>query len=78
MRGFTNSHLNYETTSGSPQSLYELRNHNMNEMAQSTLDRLWNRLVNRYEQDKESDCCGRNVEEVQSDSTDAEAESCCE
>lgn len=48
------------------------------EMAQNTLNRIWNRLVNRYGQDEESDCCGVAIEEVQSDSTETESESCCE
>ncbi|MBP1987891.1 hypothetical protein J2753_002401 [Halolamina salifodinae] len=47
-------------------------------MAQSTLDRIWNRLVNRYGQDEGSDCCGATIEEAQSDSIETESESCCE
>jgi hypothetical protein len=47
-------------------------------MAQSVLDRIWNRLANRYRQDRESDCCGARIEEVQSDSGADESDSCCE
>jgi hypothetical protein len=47
-------------------------------MPQSTLDRIWNRLTARYEQDTESDCCGATIDEIQSDSPKAESENCCE
>ncbi len=47
-------------------------------MTQSTLNRIWNRLANRYGQDEESECCGAAIEEVQSNSTETESESCCE
>ncbi len=47
-------------------------------MAQSTLDRIWNRLVDRYNQDDEADCCGPTIEEDQSDSAESESEPCCE
>jgi len=47
-------------------------------MAQSTLNRLWNRLKNRYGQDGETDCCGPRIEEVQSDSGEDKPDSCCE
>ena len=46
-------------------------------MAQSVLNRLRNRLINRYGQDSESDCCGPRIEEVQSDSEAGESDSCC-
>lgn len=47
-------------------------------MSQSTLDRIWDRLTARYEQDEDSDCCEAAVGEVQSASDEAEAENCCE
>ena len=47
-------------------------------MSQSVLDRIWNRFANRYEQNNESDCCETIIEEVPSDSSETEAESCCE
>lgn len=47
-------------------------------MGQSTLDRLWQRLTNRYEQDNASDCCGTAIEEVSSESLETETEGCCE
>jgi len=48
----------------------------MARMAQSTLDRIWNRLVNRYDQNVSS-CCGREIEEAQPDSAEDESGSCC-
>lgn len=51
-------------------------------MAQNVVNRIWNWLVNRYDQDSEADCCGPAIEEVTSDSeTDEqtdESKSCCE
>ena len=48
-------------------------------MEQDILGRMWNRLVDRYSRDVESDCCGPEIEEVQSDSPESGAESsqCC-
>jgi len=47
-------------------------------MAQSVLDRLWNRLTNRYDRDGESGCCGPRIEEVQSSSEEDKSDSCCQ
>jgi hypothetical protein len=41
-------------------------------MTESTLGRLWNRLVDRYSADEESDCCGVEIEEARSESADRE------
>ena len=47
-------------------------------MSQSALARVWNRLASRYEQDEDADCCGTTIEEVSSDTAEADSESCCE
>lgn len=47
-------------------------------MAQSMIGRLWDRIVDRYDQDSESDCCSATIEEVSSDSSEEESGSCCE
>ncbi|AGB31840.1 hypothetical protein Natpe_2007 [Natrinema pellirubrum DSM 15624] len=47
-------------------------------MAKSVLNRIWNRLINRYDQDGESGCCSLRIEEVQSDSEEDKPDSCCE
>lgn len=47
-------------------------------MVQRTLDRLWQRLTNRYEQDDTSDCCGPTIEDVSSDASETESECGCE
>ncbi len=76
-RDHANPLLNCEAKPVPPQSSYESRKYNMMEMAQSTLNRIWNRLANRYRQDEKSDCCGGAIEDVQSDSTETESESFC-
>lgn len=52
------------------------------EMAKDTINRVWNRIENRYERDSNDDCCGISVEEVPSESTGDESEDdseeCCE
>ena len=47
-------------------------------MAQSTLGRIWNRIADRYSSDSGADCCGTTIEAVESDSSDAESDSCCD
>ena len=47
-------------------------------MAQSTLDRIWNRLVDRYTQDDDAACCGTTIEERPAGSSDSESDGCCE
>lgn len=47
-------------------------------MVRSTLDRLWQRLINRYEQDAESDCCGLTIEEASTESSETTSERCFE
>jgi len=49
-----------------------------NVMSQSTLGRIWDRLIARYEQDTESECCGPAVRETASDASEDESENCCE
>ncbi len=47
-------------------------------MAQSALGRIWNRLVDRYDQDEDEDCCGSTIEEVPADCYGQdEEEDCC-
>jgi len=46
-------------------------------MAQSTLDKIWTRLVDRYSSDTAEDCCETTIEAVESDSSDSESDSCC-
>ena len=41
---------------------------------ESIFGRIWDSLVNRYEQDENSDCCGATVEDV-SDSKKSTSES---
>jgi hypothetical protein len=47
-------------------------------MPQSTTGRIWNWLASRYEQDEDADCCGTTIEEVSSDTAEADSENCCE
>ena len=46
-------------------------------MAQGTLGRIWNRIVDCYDQDDEADCCGATIEEVPASSSESESDSCC-
>lgn len=50
----------------------------MTEMAKNTLNRIWNRLADRYNPDSDSDCCGSNIVESQSETDGSESENCCE
>lgn len=45
-------------------------------MAQSTIDRIWNKVKSRYESDGDSSCgCGTTIEEADDESNNSELSS---
>lgn len=47
-------------------------------MAQSTFERVWNRLVDRYDPESSDDCCDVGLETTDEETKDASTDSCCE
>lgn len=44
-------------------------------MARNVIGRSWDRLVDRYEQESDADCCETTIDEVSSDETEEDSES---
>jgi len=60
-----------------PQSIRRFVEVRYDGMVQSTLDRIWTRILDRYSPDDSAECCGTTIEEVHSDEPESESDNRC-